>query len=150
MTATVSKARGDGGLSTAVLSCPQCPDPIAGDEASWEAEPMPGAASGELMVFEHDGFWHLMDTLRDKNYPRTVEFGKAPWITWQVSPSFWHGQSVFVTGHTGSREDGCFGFMPGAHIHGASIPHAAQPARRRTIASPTETDDAPICLISIG
>ena len=35
----------------------------------------------ELMVFEHSGFWHPMDTLRDKNYLQSLwETGSAPWV----------------------------------------------------------------------
>jgi glucose-1-phosphate cytidylyltransferase len=36
----------------------------------------------ELMVYEHYGFWHPMDTLRDKTYLQSLwESGKAPWVT---------------------------------------------------------------------
>jgi len=39
------------------------------------------AKDRELMVFEHSGFWHPMDTLRDKNYLQNLwETGKAPWV----------------------------------------------------------------------
>ncbi len=35
----------------------------------------------ELVVYEHSGFWHPMDTLRDKNYLQSLwESGKAPWV----------------------------------------------------------------------
>ena len=41
---------------------------IEGDATPWEAEPMAAAGrEGELMAFEHHGFWQPMDTLRDKN-----------------------------------------------------------------------------------
>jgi glucose-1-phosphate cytidylyltransferase len=65
------KPRGDGGwinggffvLSPKVLSY------IAGDETSWEAEPLARLAEDEqLNAFEHEGFWQPMDTLRDKNH----------------------------------------------------------------------------------
>lgn len=40
-------------------------------------------ADGELMVFEHDGFWQPMDTYRDYSLLNSlVENGKAPWIKW--------------------------------------------------------------------
>ena len=40
-------------------------------------------ADGQMMVFEHDGFWQPMDTLRDKNYLEDLwQSGKAPWKVW--------------------------------------------------------------------
>ena len=37
------------------------------DETSWELEPLIKLVDNEnLMVFKHDGFWHCMDTPRDK------------------------------------------------------------------------------------
>jgi hypothetical protein len=60
-------------------------DLIAGDAVSWEDEPMHVlASSGQLMAFEHDGFWQPMDTLRDRNYLEELcSAGKAPWMTWR-------------------------------------------------------------------
>ena len=80
------KPRGDGGLINGgffVLS-PRCLDRIADDDTSWEEAPLAGlAADGELMAFEHDGFWQPMDTLRDKNLLEDLwQSGKAPWKTW--------------------------------------------------------------------
>jgi glucose-1-phosphate cytidylyltransferase len=62
---------------------PSALDSIKGDATVWESEPLESLASrGELMAFEHDGFWQPMDTLRDK---RTLEAmwasGDAPWLT---------------------------------------------------------------------
>jgi glucose-1-phosphate cytidylyltransferase len=35
------------------------------------------------MAFKHEGFWHPMDTLRDKNYLEDLwSSGKAPWKVW--------------------------------------------------------------------
>ena len=81
------KPRGDGGLINGgffVLS-PRCIDRIADDQSSWEGEPLVGlAADGELMAFEHDGFWQPMDTLRDKNHLEELwQSGKAPWKVWE-------------------------------------------------------------------
>lgn len=47
----------------------------------FEQEPMRRlVAEGQLMMFEHDGFWHPMDTYRDYNYlNELVESGRAPW-----------------------------------------------------------------------
>lgn len=66
-----------------VLS-PQVLDRISGDAAIFEREPLESlAADGELMAFDHAGFWRPMDTLRDRN---TLELlwasGNAPWKVW--------------------------------------------------------------------
>ncbi len=80
------KPRGEGGLINGgffVLS-PKCIDLIAGDHTSWEAEPLTRlAADGQLMAFEHSGFWQPMDTLREKNMLEELwRSGKAPWKVW--------------------------------------------------------------------
>ncbi len=80
------KPRGDGGLINGgffVLS-PQVLNRIAGDTTSWEADPLAGlAAEGQLMAYEHTGFWQPMDTLREKNLLEELwSSGKAPWKTW--------------------------------------------------------------------
>lgn len=82
----IEKPRGDGGLINGgffVLS-PRCIDRIADDQSSWEGEPLVGlAADGELMAFEHDGFWQPMDTLREKNLLEELwQSGEAPWKVW--------------------------------------------------------------------
>jgi glucose-1-phosphate cytidylyltransferase len=84
--AFTEKPRGDGGLINGgffVLS-PQCIDRIAGDDTSWEAEPLTGlAADGELMAFAHTGFWQPMDTLREKTLLENLwDSGRAPWKVW--------------------------------------------------------------------
>ena len=81
------KPRGDGGLINGgffVLS-PKCIDLIVGDHSSWEGEPLTRlAAEGQLMAFEHGGFWQPMDTLREKNLLEDLwTSGKAPWKVWQ-------------------------------------------------------------------
>lgn len=80
------KPRGDGGLINGgyfVLS-PKCLDLIEGDMTSWEAEPLKTLAeNGELMAFEHQGFWQPMDTLRDKNHLESLwNESKSPWKIW--------------------------------------------------------------------
>jgi glucose-1-phosphate cytidylyltransferase len=80
------KPRGDGGLINGgffVLS-PRCLERIADDNTSWEGEPLSGlAAEGQLMAFEHQGFWQPMDTLREKNMLEDLwQAGKAPWKVW--------------------------------------------------------------------
>jgi glucose-1-phosphate cytidylyltransferase len=80
------KPRGDGGLINGgffVLS-PRCLERIADDATAWEREPMTQlAADGELMAYEHKGFWQPMDTLREKNLLESLwSEGRAPWKTW--------------------------------------------------------------------
>lgn len=82
----VEKPLGDGGLINGgffILS-PKCLDVIDGDPTSWESGPIARiAALGELRAFEHRGFWHPMDTLRDKNQLEELwASGKAPWKSW--------------------------------------------------------------------
>ena len=66
-----------------VLS-PKVLDYIAGDQTVWEGEPLERLArEGQLGAYEHEGFWHPMDTLRDKNYLEELwSSGKAPWKVW--------------------------------------------------------------------
>lgn len=80
------KPRGDGGLINGgffILS-PRCLDRIEGDQSSWEGRPLVQLAEmGQLMAFEHTGFWQPMDTLRDKNHLEELwQSGKAPWKKW--------------------------------------------------------------------
>jgi glucose-1-phosphate cytidylyltransferase len=82
----VEKPRGDGGWINGgffVIS-PKCLALIEGDSSSWEGVPLTKlAADGELMAFEHPGFWQPMDTLRDKNHLEELwQEGRAPWKTW--------------------------------------------------------------------
>lgn len=82
----IEKPRGDGGWINGgffVLS-PKVIDRIEGDATSWEVEPLTGiAADGELMAFEHRGFWQAMDTLREKNQLEELwQSGHAPWKCW--------------------------------------------------------------------
>jgi glucose-1-phosphate cytidylyltransferase len=59
-------------------------DLIKDDSTTWEREPLEVlASSGELAAFKHSGFWHPMDTLRDKHYLEELwKSGKAPWKRW--------------------------------------------------------------------
>jgi glucose-1-phosphate cytidylyltransferase len=80
------KPRGDGGwinggffvLSRAVVEY------IEGDDTVWERGPMERLADeSQLAPYRYNGFWHAMDTLRDKNYLEELwSSGKAPWKTW--------------------------------------------------------------------
>jgi len=86
VTGFAEKPRGDGGLINGgffVLATP-CLDLIAGDDTSWEREPLSRlAADGQLVAYEHKGFWQAMDTLRDKNHLEEIwASGRAPWKVW--------------------------------------------------------------------
>ena len=56
----------------------------SGDATVLEREPLESLAQiGELMAYQHDGFWQCMDTQRDKQ--RLEELwasGEAPWKVW--------------------------------------------------------------------
>lgn len=56
---------------------------IDGDATVWEREPMEHLAQDhELSVYFHNGFWHPMDTLRDKRILEELwANGRAPWKT---------------------------------------------------------------------
>ena len=86
VTRFVEKPRGDGGLINGgffVLS-PAVLDYIEGDHTSFESVPLARlAADGELMAFEHSGFWQPMDTLRDNTHLEELwTTGEAPWKCW--------------------------------------------------------------------
>jgi len=80
------KPRGDGGLINGgfFVLATACLDLIAGDDTSWEREPLSRlAADGQLVAYEHKGFWQAMDTLRDKNHLEEIwASGRAPWKVW--------------------------------------------------------------------
>lgn len=80
------KPPGDGGringgffvLSSAVF------DYIQDDRTVWERQPLETLAKeGRLAAYLHDGFWHPMDTLRDKNALEALwQSGNPPWKVW--------------------------------------------------------------------
>ena len=81
------KPRGDGGMINGgyfVLS-PEVFDLIKCDTTTWEDEPLKRLAeSGQLMAYQHKGFWQPMDTLSDKEKLQKLwEEGKAPWRQWK-------------------------------------------------------------------
>lgn len=80
------KPKGDGAMINGgffVLS-PKVLDYIENDATTWEQYPLIKLAEdGELMAYEHHGFWQPMDTLRDKNHLEELwSEGKAPWKVW--------------------------------------------------------------------
>jgi len=60
-------------------------DYIKDDATVWEQEPMKNLArDGMLSAYRHYGFWHSMDTLRDKNVLEQLwASGNPPWKVWK-------------------------------------------------------------------
>ena len=86
VTGFTEKPAGDNGLINGgffVLSY-DCLDYIDNDNSSWEEKPLTTIAkNGELKVFNHYGFWHAMDTLRDKVTLEDLwNNNRAPWKKW--------------------------------------------------------------------
>jgi glucose-1-phosphate cytidylyltransferase len=80
------KPKGDGAMINGgffVLS-PKVLGYLGGDDTVWEQAPLQRLAEdGELMAFEHQGFWQPMDTLRDKHLLEELwASGNAPWKKW--------------------------------------------------------------------
>ena len=63
---------------------PKAIDYITDETVDWEKEPLEQMAEeGKLAAYKHHGFWHPMDTLRDKqNLEDMWESGEAPWKRW--------------------------------------------------------------------
>jgi len=57
---------------------------IDGDDTVWEQGPMETlAAENQLKAFMHNGFWHPMDTLRDRRHLENLwASNEAPWKMW--------------------------------------------------------------------
>ena len=66
-----------------VLS-PAAIDAVGDENQMFEREPIDSlVAQGEVRSFAHHGFWHAMDTLRDKMHLEELwNKGKAPWKSW--------------------------------------------------------------------
>jgi glucose-1-phosphate cytidylyltransferase len=81
----IEKPHGDGSWINGgffVLS-PKVIEHIAGDETIWEREPLEKlAADKQLSAYSHDGFWQMMDTLRDKTLLEELWQTDAPWKVW--------------------------------------------------------------------
>jgi len=66
------------------LLSPSVGELIEGDDATWEREPMAALSrSDQLRAFVHRGFWHPMDTIRDRTFLEDEwARGNAPWRNW--------------------------------------------------------------------
>lgn len=82
----MEKPKGDGSwINGGYFVCePQVFDYIEGDYTLWEHEPMEKiAAEGQMVAFEHKGFWKPMDTLREKHeLEEDWVSNKAKWKVW--------------------------------------------------------------------
>jgi glucose-1-phosphate cytidylyltransferase len=58
---------------------------IDGDDTVWEREPLESLArEQQLSVYQHEGFWSAMDTLRDRMYLEKLwEENNAQWKVWK-------------------------------------------------------------------
>ena len=82
----MEKPKGNGSMINSgyfVLS-PKVIDYISDDSTAWERAPLERLArEGDLVAYQHHGFWQPMDTLRDKNYLEELwQSGRAPWKVW--------------------------------------------------------------------
>jgi glucose-1-phosphate cytidylyltransferase len=79
------KPEDEGGLISGgffVLS-PRVIDLIKDDHVAFEHSPLEALArDGRLRAYRHSGFWHPMDTLRDKNHLENLWRTGAPWKVW--------------------------------------------------------------------
>jgi len=64
---------------------PEVLDLIDSDETSFEWKPMEELArQGQLMAYQHPGFFQPMDNIRDRNQLEELwQTGKAPWKIWE-------------------------------------------------------------------
>jgi glucose-1-phosphate cytidylyltransferase len=80
------KPQGEGGFVSGgffVLS-PKVGRLLAGDAEVWEQAPLQRlAAEDNLQAYLHSGFFHAMDTQRDRTYLEELwASGRAPWKVW--------------------------------------------------------------------
>lgn len=82
----VEKPKGDGGMVNGgffVLS-PKVIDLIDDDQCIWERKPLEIlSGQGNLVAYQHTGFWQPMDTLRDKMLLEELwQSVNTPWKVW--------------------------------------------------------------------
>ena len=62
---------------------PEVFDYIEGDDTQFEREPLENLAKdGQLMAFQHAGFWQCMDTIRDRKLLDELWENDPPWRVW--------------------------------------------------------------------
>jgi len=77
---------GEGWINGGFIVCePAIFDYLSGDEAVLEIDGLTRlAGQGQLAGYRHEGFWHCMDTLRDKRQLEQLWHDRrAPWRTWK-------------------------------------------------------------------
>lgn len=63
---------------------PEVFDYIEGDDTQFEHAPLENLAKdGQLMAYQHTGFWQCMDTIRDKKLLESLWETDAPWKVWE-------------------------------------------------------------------
>lgn len=82
----LEKPKGDGGWINGgffVLN-KKIFDYLSDKNCIWEREPLENIAKeNQLTAFKHSGFWHAMDTLRDRNYLEDIwSSNQVPWKIW--------------------------------------------------------------------
>jgi glucose-1-phosphate cytidylyltransferase len=86
VTSFAEKPEDDGGWINGgfFLMSPKVGELIEDDFTIWERDPLEILArERQLRAFQHHGFWHPMDTVRDKTYlEEEWTSGRAKWKTW--------------------------------------------------------------------
>lgn len=86
VTAFTEKPEDDGGWINGgfFLLSPTVGELISGDETVWEREPMERLAKDDqLRAYVHHGFWHPMDSLRDRSFLESEwASGQPRWRIW--------------------------------------------------------------------
>jgi glucose-1-phosphate cytidylyltransferase len=86
ITSFLEKPRGEGGYINGGFFVfePKLFNYLKDDSTILERDPLESLAKeGQLNAFKHEGFWHPMDTLRDKNYLEELwANGRARWKVW--------------------------------------------------------------------
>ena len=88
LSALLAFHRGQGALATMTAVQPRGrwgSVKLEGDATVWEREPLQRlAAEDQLAAYRHQGFWHAVDTLRDKRYLQEQwDSGSPPWKLWE-------------------------------------------------------------------
>jgi glucose-1-phosphate cytidylyltransferase len=77
---------GEGWINGGFIVCePAVFDYLGGDSSVFETDALERLAEqGKLAAYQHPGFWHCMDTLRDKRQLEALwKSGRAPWKLWK-------------------------------------------------------------------